>query len=62
MTLRLEGFVVLELPASLVSYGEELLGEQMNELKQKGTEERTKASVVLDFVKKKREKEDDNAS
>ena len=62
VTLRLEEIVLLELPESLVSYGEELLEKQLKELKQKGERERKRASVVLDFVKKKKEKEDDNAS
>ena len=57
VTLRLEEIVVLELPESLVSYGEELLEEQLRELKQKGARERKRASVVLDFVKKKKEKD-----
>jgi hypothetical protein len=61
VTLRIEEIVVLELPESLVSYGEELLEEQLKELKQKGEKERKRAIVVLDFVRKKKDKEDDNA-
>lgn len=62
VTLRLQEIVLLELPESLVSYGEELLEEQLKELKQKGERERKRASVVLDFVKKKKEQEAGNAS
>ena len=62
VALRLEEIVVLELPESLVSYGEELLEEQLKELKQKGEKERRRANVVLDFVRKKKDKEDDSGN
>jgi len=57
VTLRLEEILLFELPASLVSYAEELFEEQLKELEQKGEKERKRAAVVLDFTKRRKKKD-----